>query len=147
MSEIHTSRRAVIAAVGGVAAAGALASVSTGASALALPHAIFDHRKAVLDDHIASEARNVSDAIQDALHWRIPAAADKLWATPVTSWGDVIARAELAAYWNQDELWDEFESIDRPGVAIESSNYDHRALTELISAVLTMAKGGAHGDV
>lgn len=144
MSEQIASRRAILSGAGCLAAAGALAAVPAGASALALPSAIFEHRKAVADLDVALERSDFTEEIEDALYAKIPAAAERLWSLPVKSWADVVARAELAAWWTQDDLWDGCKSLEDPGRPIECICLDDRAIAALIEAVFIMAKGGAN---
>ena len=73
---------------------------------------------------------------------KLPAAAEAVWAAPVKTSDDVIARAELAAWWNDEELCDGFKSLDDPGAPIlpePGRLYDERSVGELIAAVFAMA--------
>jgi hypothetical protein len=69
-----------------------------------------------------------------ALDDEIAARAASIWATPVTSWADVVARAAIADNWaehdERGELWH-----------LNAEYIGDRAIAELIKAVLTMGRG------
>jgi hypothetical protein len=139
------NRRSILTGAGGIAAVGALAPMALAPTAAA----------ASPDFHILSANTRELQRLKEAFHEtclqdatgdpaallrqnEIVAAQDRLneriYATPVRSWSDVIERAEIANFCNEEVE----EALDLP-----VRTHD-RALAELVVAVLTMAKGGAN---
>ena len=142
-----TSRRAVLAGAGGLAAAGALSTATIAIPAAAIePTALHrEHHRLVA---LTMDETDRSDEEGSELLDRLCEVARQIWATPVRSWADVVARAEVAAYWaDADGSWD----LDQKGDWVfpefppdQHADLDERAPAELIVAVLTLAKGGAN---
>jgi hypothetical protein len=118
--------------------------LSAPTDALASPTAAAAHHQAVADLAAAATRPDFTQEIEDTLYARIPAASDRLWASPVKTWADVVARAELAVYWLEEDLWNGFKSLQEPGTPAECTAYDDKAIVALIDAVFTMAKGGVN---
>jgi hypothetical protein len=149
-------RLSILASAGGIAAAGALST-----AAMALPAGtqlpplapraskVADHRCKLRRARVCPGPdvfRNRADRQRDGRSPR-PArqsCARNLGDATPKSWGDVVARAELAAYWKQDGRCDEAGVPINEDCGDCGGYLDRRSVPELISAVLTMAKGGAN---
>jgi hypothetical protein len=64
----------------------------------------------------------------------VAAEFDRLWAQPVRSWPDVLARAEACEFWHlRDEQTNRIEGANSP-------HFDERSVAHLVEAVLELAR-------
>jgi hypothetical protein len=81
--------------------------------------------------HEGTPAYAEMEAKYQALEDEYEALAREVWATPVTSWEDIVERAELAyAYANED-----------PALGQLANDFGTRAAAELVMAMLQMVGG------
>jgi len=91
---------------------------------------ILDLRRQEMADESTDESLDATGRIASDL-------TDEVLARPVRSWDDVVDRAAIAFYWqtkNNDGVM--------LGLTPEGGGPDERSTAELITAVLSLAKGG-----
>lgn len=88
----------------------------------------------------AAEEAAAAEACADELATQYEAVAERVRLRPVRSWADVIARAEIAYYWADKT----FDGSTLKATVSSDCDMAEQTAAELIMAVLTVAKGGAH---
>ncbi len=84
-------------------------------------------------EHEGSAAYAALEAAYQQLEDQYETLAREIWASPVTSWQDIVERAELAYPYANDE----------PARSLNADDLGTRATAELVIAVLQMVGGEA----
>jgi hypothetical protein len=139
-STSSVDRRSILAGAAGIAAAGVLPAAAAEASpigvepsALVLEHLRLIRGPADESDHAAGVRLG-----------RLVEVDRQILDTPVRSWADVAYRAEVAAYWADEDWIGDAGDWLFPTFPADHPGMDDRSVAGLISAVFEMAKGGAN---